>query len=186
MYGVSLGDDGAELRPLETWHAEELLAHFDRGRDHIGQFIGFGSRETDVDSTRALLKRYADKRTEDSGSLHGIWYDGTLVGGVLFRTFDAATGVCEVGCWLEPAGVGKGLVTRAMHVLIDWAVDVRGMYRVEWHAASGNTASLDVARRLGMKQDGVLRGSHLHKGERHDIEIWSLLATEWRTAHSDR
>ncbi|MEX3102900.1 MULTISPECIES: GNAT family N-acetyltransferase [unclassified Streptomyces] len=185
MYGVSLGDDGAELRPLETWHAEELLAHFDRGRDHIGRFIGFGSRETDVESTRALLKRYADKRTEDSGSLHGIWYEGTLVGGVLFRTFDAATGVCEVGCWLEPAAVGKGLVTRAMHVLIDWAVDVRRMHRVEWHAASGNTASLDVARRLGMKQDGVLRGSHLHKGQRHDIEIWSLLAPEWRTAHSD-
>ncbi|HEY8981010.1 MAG TPA: GNAT family protein [Streptomyces sp.] len=191
MYGVSLGDDGAELRPLETWHAQELLAHFDRGREHIGQFIPFGQRETDVDSTRALLKRYADKRVEDSGSLHGIWYDGKLVGGVLFRTFDAQTGVCEVGCWLEPAGVGKGLITRAMHVLIDWAVLERGMHRVEWHAASGNTPSINVARRLGMRRDGVLRDSHLHKGERHDIEIWSLLAPEWhatraRADHKDR
>lgn len=31
MYAISLGDDGAELRPLEPWHAEEFLAHLDRG-----------------------------------------------------------------------------------------------------------------------------------------------------------
>jgi len=78
-----------------------------------------------------------------------------------------------------------------MHVLIDWAVLERGMHRVEWHAASGNTPSINVARRLGMRRDGVLRDSHLHKGERHDIEIWSLLAPEWhatraRADHSER
>ncbi|MFF4831622.1 hypothetical protein [Streptomyces sp. NPDC001315] len=55
MYAISLGDDGAELRPLEPWHAEEFLAHLDRGRDFIGQFIAFGSKETDVASARAML-----------------------------------------------------------------------------------------------------------------------------------
>lgn len=184
MYAISLGDDGAELRPLEAWHAEELLAHFDRGREFIGRYISFASRETDVESARALLKRYSDKRTEDTGGIHGIWLDGKLVGGVLFPAFDAASGTCEVGCWLEPAAAGRGLITRAMRVLIDWAVDVRGMHRVEWHAASGNRPSINVARRLGMTQDGVLRESHAHRGTRHDIEIWSVLAPEWHAARA--
>lgn len=184
MYGTSLGDDGAELRPLETWHAEEFLAHLDRGRDFIGQYIPFGSQETDVDSARALLARYAEKRTADSGSLNGIWLDGKLVGGVLFRTFDAEQGTCEVGCWLEPAGAGRGLVTRAMHILLDWAFGERGMHRVEWYAASGNRPSIDVARRLGMTRDGVLRESRVHRGVRHDIEVWSVLAPEWRIARA--
>jgi hypothetical protein len=26
----------------------------------------------------------------------------------------------------------------------------------------------------------VLRESYLHRGERHDSEIWSVLAPEWR------
>ncbi|MFJ3289307.1 GNAT family N-acetyltransferase [Streptomyces sp. NPDC086669] len=190
MYAISLGDDGAELRPLEPWHADEFLAHLERGREFIGRFIPFGSAATDPASARATLQRYADLRAADSASYHGIWLDGKLVGGVLTLHFDATAGTCEVGCWLEPAATGRGLVTRAMRVLIDWAVEERGIHRVEWVAAAGNTASLDVARRLGMTRDGVRREAHLYGGMRHDLEIWSILAPEWRearvrTAHSD-
>ncbi|MCX4765178.1 GNAT family N-acetyltransferase [Streptomyces sp. NBC_01275] len=184
MYAISLGDDGAELRPLEPWHAEEFLAHLDRGRGFIQQYISFGSKETDMASARALLQRYADLRAADTGSLHGLWLDGTLVGGVLFLNFDAERGNCEVGCWLEPAGTGRGLVTRAMRVLIDFAVEQRGMHRIEWIAASGNQPSLNVARRLGMTRDGVQREAHPYGGVRHDLEIWSVLAQEWRDARA--
>ena len=77
-----------------------------------------------------------------------------------------------------------------MRPLIDWAVEERGIHRVEWVAAAGNTASLNVARRLGMTRDGVRRQAHLYGGVRHDLELWSILAPEWRearvrTAHSD-
>ncbi|MDX2528836.1 GNAT family N-acetyltransferase [Streptomyces europaeiscabiei] len=190
MYAISLGDDGAELRPLEPWHAEEFLTHLERGRDFVNEYVPFGQSATDVGSARAVLQRYADMRAADTGSLHGIWFDGRLVGGVLFLNFDAENANCEVGCWLEPAGTGRGLVTRAMRILIDWAVDVRAIHRVEWIAASGNTPSLNVARRLGMVRDGVQRERYPHHGVRHDLEIWSVLAPEWRAArdrcvHSD-
>jgi len=184
MYATSLGEDGVELRPLEPWHAEEFLAHLERGREFIGQFIAFGATATDVDSARAVLQRYADLRAADTGSLHGLWLEGKLVGGVLFLNFDAENGNCEVGCWLEPAGTGRGLVTRAMRVLIDFAVEQRGIHRVEWVAAAGNTPSLNVARRLGMTRDGVHRQAHPYGGVRHDLEVWSILAPEWREARA--
>ena len=44
-------------------------------------------------------------------------------------------GVVEVGCWLEPAGTGRGLATRAARViLIEWAVDEPGV-RTAWSGA---------------------------------------------------
>ncbi|MGV9253975.1 GNAT family N-acetyltransferase [Streptomyces sp. NPDC003697] len=178
MYAISLGDD-AELRPLEPWHAEEFLAHLDRGRDFVTRHVPFGSTATDADSARAVLQSYADKRAADTGFLHGLWLHGTLVGGLLFRVFDAATGTCELGCWLEPAGTGRGLVTRGARVLIDWAFDERGMHRVEWCASSANAPSVAVARRLGMTRDGVLRAHYPYRGVRQDIEVWSVLAPEW-------
>ncbi|MFJ5533645.1 GNAT family N-acetyltransferase [Streptomyces sp. NPDC093261] len=184
MYAISLGDDGAELRPLEPWHAEEFLAHLDRGREFVNQHIPFGTNATDVASARAVLTSYADKRAADTGSLHGLWLDGKLVGGLLFRIFDAAGGNCEVGCWLEPAATGRGLVTRGMRVLIDWAIDERGIHRVEWRASSANLPSIKVARRLGMSRDGVLRRNHLYRGVRQDTEVWSVLAPEWRAARA--
>lgn len=180
MYAISLGDDGAELRPLEPWRAEEFLAHLDRGREFIGQYIGLPDAVTDLASSRAFLRAYAEKSAADTGRIYGIWADGKLVGGVLYRTMDVGRGTAEAGCWLEPAAVGKGLVTRAARVIIDWAVEERGIHRVEWMASAENKASIAVARRLGMTKEGVLRESYPHRGKRHDMEVWSVLAPEWR------
>ncbi|MYX08104.1 GNAT family N-acetyltransferase [Streptomyces sp. SID8375] len=180
MFAISLGGDGAELRPLEPWHAGEFLAHMDRGREYIGQYVTLPDRATDLASATAFLQMYADKAAADSGRLYGIWSDGVLVGGVLFVTFDVTFGSCEAGCWLEESAVGRGLITRATRVIIDWAVEERGMHRVEWIAASANTPSINVAKRLGMVREGVQRESYPHRGVRHDMEVWSVLAPEWR------
>ncbi|MFI6696070.1 GNAT family N-acetyltransferase [Streptomyces sp. NPDC050433] len=185
MFAISLGDDGAELRPLEPWQAEEFLAHMDRARDLVDQHVGLAQVVSDLGSARAFLLRYAEKQAADAGRVYGIWLDGTLVGGVMFRLFDAASGTCEVGCWLEPAATGRGLVTRAVRVLIDWAVDRRGIHRVEWVASSANLPSIRTAERLGLRREGVLRGSGLHHGLRQDNEIWAVLAPEWRERRRD-
>ncbi|MCS0636667.1 GNAT family N-acetyltransferase [Streptomyces sp. LP05-1] len=180
MFGVSLGEDGAELRPLEPWQAEEYFAHLERGREYIGRYVGLADACHDLESSRALLQRFAEKAAADEARIYGIWLDGTLVGGVLFVTFDVAHGTAEAGCWLEPAAAGRGLVTRAVRVLIDWAVEVRGIHRVEWVAGAENAASIAVARRVGMTKEGTRRGCYLHRGVRQDMEVWSVLAPEWR------
>ncbi|MEV5893313.1 GNAT family N-acetyltransferase [Nonomuraea fuscirosea] len=180
MFAVSLGDDGAEVRPLEPWQAEEFLAHIERGREFIGRHVGLPDRVQDLESARAFLREYALKAADDTARMYGIWADAKLVGGVIFRTMDVRRGNAEAGCWLEPSAAGKGLVTRAVRVLIDWAVEERGIHRVEWVVSSANEPSIAVARRLGMTRDGVLRESYPHRGVRADMEIWSVLAPEWR------
>ncbi|WP_405096245.1 GNAT family N-acetyltransferase [Micromonospora sp. NBC_01412] len=170
----------AELRPLEPWRAEEFLRNLDRAREHIAPWVGASFVATDLPSARAVLQRYADLWARDAGGIWGIWLDGVLVGGVMFVAFDAALGVCEVGCWLEPAAEGRGLVTRAVGVVVDWAVGQRGVHRVEWHTNAANVRSLAVARRLGMCHDGTLRQVYPGPVRRIDIEIWSVLADEWR------
>jgi ribosomal-protein-serine acetyltransferase len=176
--GASLGD-GAELRPLRPEHAEEFLAHIDRGREFVGRYIRLPDLVTDLDSARDYLADQARHAAADTGRLDGIWSDGRLVGGVLLRAMNVAAGIAEVGCWLEPAAAGRGLVTRGARALIGWAIEERGIHRVEWRVAPQNAASIAVARRLGMRRDGVLREQYLHRGTRYDAEVWSLLAPEW-------
>ncbi|MEV4439203.1 GNAT family protein [Streptomyces sp. NPDC049577] len=182
MYAISLGDDGAELRPLEPWQAEEFLAHIDRGREFIGQHNALPDVVHDLESSRAFLQAYAEKAAADAGRICGIRADGKLVGAVILRRMDVEQRTAEAGCWLEPSAVGRGLVTRAARVLIDWAVEERGIHRVEWWVSSANEPSIAVARRLGMTRDGVLRESYLYRGKRHDEEIWSVLAPDWRAS----
>ncbi|GAA2613276.1 GNAT family protein [Streptomyces axinellae] len=181
MYAIPLDDEGTGLlRPLEPWQAEEFLDHMDRGREFIARYIGLPDVVTDLESSRAYLREYAEKAATDSGRIHGIRSRGLLVGGALFRTMDVGTGTAEAGCWLEPSASGRGLATRAVRVIIDWIAEERGFHRVEWYVAAANEASIAVARRLGMTKDGVLRESYPRRGMRHDIEIWSVLAPEWR------
>jgi len=177
MYAIDLGN-GAELRPLEPWQAPEFLAHMDRARGTVDPWIPWAGLSTDLPTATATLQRYADKAAADAGRLYGIWLDGTLVGGTMFVHFNAASSSCEVGCWLEPAAQGRGLVTKAVRLIIDWAMEVRGIYRVEWHCRTDNVASSSVARRVGMHLDGVLRGDFLYRGVRHDTQVWSLIAPD--------
>jgi ribosomal-protein-serine acetyltransferase len=184
VFALPLGDD-AQLRPLEPWHAEEFLAHIDRARPHVDPWIPWASLSTDLSSATAVLQRYADRQAADTARIYGIWLNGTLVGGVMFTKFDAASGVCEVGCWLEADGTGRGLVTGACRALIDWAFTERGMSRAEWWVAADNDRSTDVARRLGMTREGVLRQRSAYRGVRRDSEVWSVLSEEWGTPVSD-
>ncbi|CAM5628461.1 GNAT family protein [Streptomyces violaceorubidus] len=80
-----------ERGPLETWHAEEFLAHLDRGLGWHRR-ASFGAPRRPTSRRRARCSSDADRHAADSGFLHGPWLDGTLVGGLLYRVFDAATG----------------------------------------------------------------------------------------------
>ncbi|MCY9787057.1 GNAT family N-acetyltransferase [Nocardiopsis sp. EMB25] len=170
----------ARLRPLEPWRAEEFAAHMDRAREHIRPWVGPTFVTDDLDGARATLRRYAENQAADGARLFGIWLDGVLVGGVLFAEFDAASGSCEVGCWLEPAAEGHGLVTQACRALLDWAFGTRGMHRAEWCCRADNKRSSAVAERLGMTLEGVRRECWSYGGIRHDEQIWGVLAREWR------
>lgn len=98
---------------------------------------------------------------------------------VLARVGGAQAGVGEIGCWLEPAAEGHGLVTRACETLLDWAFGARGLHRAEWRCRADNTRSSAVAERLGMVREGVLREYWPYDGARYDKEIWAILAPEW-------
>lgn len=171
--------DNAELRALEPWQADEFAAHVAAAEEHLARWLAWGHTAADPAGAQVLLQRYADAQARGEGRMFGIWVEGKLSGGVLFRTFDQAQGVCELGVWLAPEVTGRGLVTMACTAMIDWAVGVRGMHRVEWRCSPENEASRATARRLGMTLEGTLRQGFVVDGVRRDVEVWSVLATEW-------
>lgn len=174
MLTLDLGD-GAELRALEPWQAAEFAAYVEAQRPHLRPWLPWAISVTDEESARAFLQRYADRQAADSGRIYGLWADGLLVGGTLFRVFDAVGGSCEIGVWLSADAVGRGLVTRAAQAMVSWATDVRGLRRVEWHCVPENLPSRAVAERLGMQQEGVQRQAFEHDGRLWDVELWALV-----------
>lgn len=178
MLSLDLGA-GAQLRPLEPWQAEELLAHMDSVRDYLRPHISLPERVKDLEEARKLLQRFADMQASDSGRIYGIWLDGTLHGGVMFRKFDPAGGNCEIGVWLAPEAQGRGLMTAAVKHMIDWAIGVRGLGRVEWLATPDNERSIAVAKRIGMSFEGIKRSDYVLNGVRRDSAVYSYTVDDW-------
>jgi ribosomal-protein-serine acetyltransferase len=179
MFHLPLGP-GAELRPLEPYEAPTFLALIEREREHFGQWLPWAISIDDEAKAKDFLDRLADRQSAGQGRGYAIWLHDEMVGGLLFRVFNVEAGNCEIGVWLAKQATGRGLITTGANHLIDWAFTERGMRRVEWHTASGNLPSSAVARRLGMQCDGILREAFDYRGTRHDVEVWSLLATDPR------
>ncbi|SDJ84131.1 Protein N-acetyltransferase, RimJ/RimL family [Actinopolyspora mzabensis] len=183
MFAHPLGAD-AELRPLEPWQAAEFAEFTEANRKHLEPWMPWAGIVFDEESARRFLQKYADKQAGDSGRIMGIWHGEELIGGALWRVFDTSSGCCELGVWLSEAAQGGGLITRTCEHLIDWAVRIRGMARVEYRVSAENHRSIAVAKRLGMTHEGTLRSLFPLNGKRHDMQIWAVLAEEWHGRES--
>ncbi len=79
---------------------------------------------------------------------------------------------------LSPAFTGQGLATRALRLLVDYALDQLSLDRVEAYVDPGNERALRVATRAGLRREGILRGRGVVDDARQDRVVFARLATD--------
>jgi RimJ/RimL family protein N-acetyltransferase len=151
------------------------LAAFGLDEDNV-RFGGAppGSREIEaVDYLRAMERMRVDGR-----GLTFAVADATsdaVLGGCDLRM--PTPGVGEVGYLLAPAARGRGVMTRALRLVVGWAFAELGLARVQAYASPENGASLALLGRLGFTREGVLRS---YRGPGEDRVALSVLPGELR------
>lgn len=103
---------------------------------------------------------------------------GRFAGTVELR--DEGAGRAEVAFGAHPWARGRGLMTRAVGLLLDWGFATRGLATVVWWANKGNWASRRLAWRLGFSFDGVVRSWLTQRGELLDGWVGVLTAGDER------
>jgi RimJ/RimL family protein N-acetyltransferase len=89
----------------------------------------------------------------------------------------------EVGYALHPEAWGHGYATEACAAAMDWAFDVLGWDEVIHSISPENTASQNVAKRLGATNRGP--GVYPAPLDAHVIEIWSQTREQWRVRRAE-
>jgi|SRR5918996_1647277 RimJ/RimL family protein N-acetyltransferase len=90
----------------------------------------------------------------------------------------------HVGYWVVPQARGRGVCTRALRLLSEWALTELGLGRVELMTDPGNVASQRVAEKAGFLREAVLRSVLEYRdGTRADAIMFSLLPGELDPAH---
>ena len=89
-------------------------------------------------------------------------------------------GRAEVAYGSHPWVRGRGVMVRAVELLLRWGFEERGLHTVIWWANKGNWASRRLAWQLGFSVDGTVRRWLPQRGELLDAWVGGLLATDER------
>jgi RimJ/RimL family protein N-acetyltransferase len=153
-------EDDPELGP--AWGAEE-----DPDDERLAERVGRAS-------SLAAEGRGVELAIADRGS-------DELLGSVILHSIDWGHERGEVGFWLAPGARGRGVATEGVGLLVNWAFSDLGLHRVEMitlPALPNFARVLALAKRLGFRQEGVMRERNLERGRRFDTMMLAVLRAE--------
>jgi RimJ/RimL family protein N-acetyltransferase len=85
--------------------------------------------------------------------------DGRLLGSFGLMELDREPGYGEIGYWVAAEARGRGVATRAVRLLADWAREELGLTRIDVLPHRDNAASRRVAEKAGFTDTGELVAS---------------------------
>lgn len=113
----------------------------------------------------------------DAGRLFGynIFYFGELVGAIDIHAISTDDHHCDLGYWLDQKYVGKGIMTRCVRVLTDYAMSDLKMHRVVIKTAPENNSSVAVAERLNFTREAILHDEQYLIDKYYDTVVYAKI-----------
>ena len=178
MLRLDLAPD-THLRLLEPRDAEELHVLVVANREHLAPWMPWAAGQG-LAETRAFIALTRKQVADDAGLQTAIVQDGRIAGMVGFHGVDWDARATSIGYWLDAGAQGRGTMTAAVRALVDHALSVWALNRVEIRAAPENRRSRAIPERLGFTEEGTLRQAE-RVGERYlDNVVYAMLAEDWK------
>jgi RimJ/RimL family protein N-acetyltransferase len=159
------GDAAALLVSMSSHEVSRFISPPPSTVQGFEKFIAWGHRER-------AAGRYVCFAVVPTGS-------ESAVGIFQLRSLDSDFGTSEWGFAIASEYWGSGMFTEGAEFVVDFAVTVIGVHRLEARAALRNGRGNGALRKLGAVHECVLRRSFLRNGEYLDQSLWTILAEEW-------
>jgi ribosomal-protein-serine acetyltransferase len=184
MLQFELSDD-CRLRPLEEADAEELYALIEANRAQLSRWLPWAGGQ-DLDGTREFIRHTRRRAADQAGLTFAIVCDGALAGVIGLEPIDSTHRTASIGYWLGEGQQGRGTMTAAVRALVEHAVSVLELNRIEIRAAVGNARSRAIPQRLGFREEGTLRQAERVGDAYLDIVVYSLVGPSELTGRARR
>ena len=110
-------------------------------------------------------------RERQGGALAGV----VNVSNVVLRQSRSAS----LGYYAFCPLAGGGYMTEGLALVVDYALTVMGLHRLEANVQPGNARSLALVQRLGFRKEGYSPRYLFIAGDWRDHERWAVTAEEW-------
>jgi ribosomal-protein-serine acetyltransferase len=179
---------GLVLRSFQPGDGPELNRATQSSLEHLRPWMAWASPDTTVEDSEAFARESCARWLLGEGFGVAVWRGGRLVAATGFhlrgRRLEEA--IAEIGMWVRADEAGRGLGTRVLQAMVDWADAAWPWRRLVWTCDGRNLASARVAEKCGFQLEGRLRepvaGDPL---QRETTLVYGLLASDprpWRGA----
>lgn len=110
----------------------------------------------------------------------GIWVNDDLAGEVSLSRLPDSETAAEFGYWITEEKEGKGLVSRCVSALMDYAIDHMAIERFVIGCAVDNLRSRRVAERLGYRLHAIVPHGEVIGELVYDRAIYGIRSAVWR------
>ncbi|GAA3260288.1 GNAT family N-acetyltransferase [Streptomyces lavendulae] len=181
---VTISTDRLVLRAFEE---DDVTALAEMMNDeHVTAWTSAPHPYTHADAHHWATRRSHAERTEGRGIVFAVteFLTQRLVGTVHLQNTDWRTRTTEAGYVTAPWARGEGYASESVLAVAQWLFRDRGFERLEIRTAADNTASQQVAQKIGCISEGVLRNAWIVRTQaadggwtetRTDLIVWSLV-----------
>jgi RimJ/RimL family protein N-acetyltransferase len=174
---IDLDDVGAVLRRLAVDDVDALQTVIESSREHLRPFMPWADQ--DYETTAAFAAKAAASWATGDGFAYVVVESSPatrhaerLLGGCGLHRRGGPESI-EIGYWLRPDAVGRGVMTAAARALTAAAFNLEGITRVEIRCDAANVRSAAIPRRLGYRHVGDEDGEPQAAGESGRKQIWA-------------
>ena len=132
---------------------------------------------TDVKQAHEMIDIFQNMDKSNQGNRFSIFESDQTkpIGSCGFNYLDSENDRGEIGYELSVDHWGKGFMTEALTELVRHGFDHYKLNRIEAKVETQNQASQFLLKKLGFKEEGLLRSYEKSKGRYIDLAMFSLL-----------
>ena len=175
--------DDSYLRLLEEADARELHGLIEANRAYLAHWLPWAAGQT-FEDTLGFIRGTQSQASENEGFQAAMVTGKDIIGVIGYVSLDRGNRSTRVGYWLDEGQQGRGTMTAAVRLLVDHALTVWRLNRIEIAVATENRRSRAIPERLGFREEGTLRQFQLVNGRYLDCASYSMLAEDWSAAAS--
>ncbi|MFE2069538.1 GNAT family N-acetyltransferase [Streptomyces sp. NPDC059467] len=181
---ISISTERLVLRPLDEDDVPALTEMMND--EQVGAWTSVPQPYTESDARTWITGIAPAERAEGRGIVFAVteFLTQRLVGMVHLQNTDWRVRASEIAYVIAPWARGEGYATEAALAIAQWLFHDQKFERLELRTAADNTASQQVAQKIGCISEGVLRNAWIARARtenggwadvRTDVIVWSLL-----------
>lgn len=172
-------DERTLLKRIRLESAGRIFEAIDNNREHLADWLPFVDATVKISDTESFIKSVINSNCPKKDYIFEIFYEDEFAGLIALKEVDHYNRKTELGYWIIREYTGKGIITRSVSALIDYAFSELEMMRIQIKVAIGNTRSALVPERLGFVFEGIERSGERLSDRFADLQVYSLLKEEW-------